>query len=302
MSFGTSELSKSAPRRSIFLILGAAALFGTTGTVLANGPLGIDSVTAGVFRLLIGGLALVALSYRHIRGVFGQTKIALVGAVGVGAYQLCFFYSTRHAGVAVATVITIGSSPLFARVIGEIRGRLRPHRLWYVAAAILSIGLILLSLNQDTGTEVEFVGLAAALIAGLAYAIYTESAALLIDRQLNSTAVMGTLFFTAGILTSPFLLIRPVSWIASQRGIVVMAYLGIVTLTLAYIAFGKGLQNLVPTTVVMLTLLEPVVATCLAWFVLHEEVSGQSWLGMVFVLVGLPIVAIAVQRPTTVKV
>ena len=301
MADGTCEPTNRSPVGPILLILGAAALFGTTGTVLANGPLGVDSVTAGVTRLLVGGAGLTIVSHRHFRQVLGQFWLTGLGAVGVGAYQLCFFYSTRHAGVAVATVITIGSSPLFARLIGALRHRPPPHRLWYLAALILSVGLAFLSSAQDADSQVELVGVISALVAGLSYAIYTECAAVLIDQKIDSTAVMGVLFLSAGILTSPFLLFRPVSWIATQRGVVMIVYLGIVTLSLAYVAFGKGLKKLVPTTVVMLTLLEPVVATLLAYFVLHEKVSGPTWFGMVLVLVGLPIIAISVQRPTTVK-
>ena len=301
MADGTCALTNTSPLRPILWILGAAALFGTTGTVLANGPLGVDPVSAGVVRLLVGGAGLAIVSHRHFRRVLSHFWAAGLGAIGVGAYQLCFFYSTRHAGVAIATVITIGSSPLFARVIGAVRHRPPPHRLWYLAAVILSIGLAFLSSAQEAGSDVEFVGVLSALIAGLSYAVYTECASVLIDQKIDSTAVMGVLFLGAGMLTSPFLLFRPVSWIATQRGLVIIVYLGIVTLSLAYIAFGKGLQNLVPTTVVMLTLLEPVVATALAYFVLHEKVSGPAWFGMLLVLVGLPIIAISVQRPTTVK-
>lgn len=301
MPDGTPKPTNEPMVRSIGLILAAAALFGTTGTVLANGPVNVDAVSAGVIRLLLGGLGLVILSWAYLREVASHTKVTFFGAIGVGAYQLCFFYSTRHAGVAVATVITIGSSPLFARVIGAVRHRPPPHRLWYLAAVILSVGLAFLSSARDAESDIEFVGVLSALIAGLSYAVYTECASVLIDRKLDSTAVMGVLFLGAGILTSPFLLFRPVAWIATQRGLVIIVYLGIVTLSLAYIAFGKGLKNLVPTTVVMLTLLEPVVATALAYFMLHEKVSGPAWFGMLLVLIGLPIIVISVQQPTTVK-
>jgi len=114
MADGTCALTNTSPLRPILWILGAAALFGTTGTVLANGPLGVDPVSAGVVRLLVGGAGLAVFGYRHFRQVLSQFWVAGLGAIGVGAYQLCFFYSTRHAGVAIATVITIGSSPLFA--------------------------------------------------------------------------------------------------------------------------------------------------------------------------------------------
>ena len=301
MPDGTPKATNEPMLRSVGLILAAAALFGTTGTVLANGPVNVDAVTAGVVRLLVGGLGLVILSWRYLREVASHTPIAFFGAIGVGSYQLCFFYSTRHAGVAVATVITIGSSPLFARIIGALRRRPAPHRLWYVAALILIAGMILLSVSPNAGDSIEIIGVLAALVAGLSYAAYTESAAILIGRELNSTAVMAALFFGAGVVTSPFLFFRPMAWISESRGVLMIAFLGLVTLTLAYVAFGKGLQKLVPTTVVMLTLLEPVVATLLAYLALHEDVSGQSWFGMSLVLVGLPIIAISVQGPTTVK-
>jgi DME family drug/metabolite transporter len=203
MPDGTPKATKEPMVRSIGLILAAAALFGTTGTVLANGPVNVDAVTAGVVRLLVGGLGLVILSWRYLREVASHTKVAFFGAIGVGSYQLCFFYSTRHAGVAVATIITIGSSPLFARFIGALRRRPAPHRLWYLAALILVAGLILLSVSPNSGDSIEIIGVLAALVAGLSYAAYTESAAILIGRELNSTAVMAALFFGAASSIKP---------------------------------------------------------------------------------------------------
>jgi DME family drug/metabolite transporter len=63
-------------------------------------------------------------------------------------------------------------------------------------------------------------------------------------------------------------------------------------LTLAYIWFGWGLHSLAPTTVVMLTMFEPVVAAILAIVVLDETLSTLSWIGIVFVLIGLVVVGL----------
>ena len=82
MSVGTPKIANKSYFRSILLILGAAALFGTTGTVLANGPQGVDPVNAGVVRLLVGGVGLAALSFRHFRSVLNQFWVAGFGAVG----------------------------------------------------------------------------------------------------------------------------------------------------------------------------------------------------------------------------
>jgi DME family drug/metabolite transporter len=78
-----------------------------------------------------------------------------------------------------------------------------------------------------------------------------------------------------------------------------MAWLALVTLSLAYVAFGWGLRTLAPTTVVMLTLLEPAVAAVLAVTFLDETMSGAAWVGAVLVVAAMPLVALSAR--TTVR-
>ena len=80
---------------------------------------------------------------------------------------------------------------------------------------------------------------------------------------------------------------------------IVMAWLAFITLTLAYVAFGWGLRTLAPTTVVMLTLLEPAVAATLAVIFLDETLSGSAWLGAGLVVAAMPMVALSAR--TTVR-
>jgi len=51
------------------LIAAAIVLAGTTGTAQTLGPDGIDPTAVGALRLLIGGPALLAISYRGLRGL-----------------------------------------------------------------------------------------------------------------------------------------------------------------------------------------------------------------------------------------
>lgn len=286
-------------------VLAAATLFGTTGTALAKGPDGIEALSAGTLRLLIGGTGLCLIGWRALWANLKtlpdrRTLLILLGGLTVAVYQLGFFWATESTGVALATVLTIGSAPVVSRVIGVLRRRPSPDVWWFVSATGLIVGLVLLvigSVGEAETVAFDIFGVLAALLAGSSYAAYTEVGSEMMIRGWHPTSAMAAMFFTAGLLTSPFLLVRDVSWFRTASGLSVIAYLALVTLTVAYVWFGWGLNRLPPTTVVMLTMFEPVVATILAIGVLDESLSGMSWIGMVVVLVGLLVVSVR-SRPT----
>jgi DME family drug/metabolite transporter len=168
-----------------------------------------------------------------------------------------------------------------------------------VSAIGLIIGLVLLVLGSASSTnavEFDILGVLAAVLAGASYAAYTEVGSEMMIRGWHPTSAMAAMFLAAGVLTSPLLLVRDVSWFATASGLGVILYLSLVTLSLAYVWFGWGLKRLPPTTVVMMTMFEPVVAAILAIIVLDETLSGTSWTGIVVVLVGLVIVGLR-SRP-----
>ena len=280
-------------------VLGAATLFGTTGTALAKGPAGIEALSAGSLRLLIGGAALCiagrAVLFRDLKRLRRHNfSMILLGGLTVAAYQLGFFWATETTGVALATVVTIGTSPLVSRMIGSLRRRPAPDRWWVASAIGLILGLVLLVLGSANGTSVDFdaVGVLAAVLAGASYAAYTEVGSVMMVDGWHSTSAMAAMFFSAGLLTAPVLLVRDLTWVGSVAGLTVILYLSLITLTLAYIWFGWGLHSLAPTTVVMLTMFEPVVAAILAILVLDETLSALSWFGIAFVLIGLVVVGL----------
>lgn len=292
-------------RTSILAVLAAATLFGTTGTALALGPDSVSAISAGTLRLLIGGLGLIAvalISRSSFASLRSSTGAVVLGAAAVASYQLNFFYATTSTGVALATVVTIGSSPLAARIIGARRRRPTPGSWWLLAAALLVAGLALLVIGSgiegsENGSSFSFIGILAALVAGISYAAYTECASVALTAGANPTATMAGLFFLAGVFASPLLLTQDLGWLGEASGIAMILYLSLVTLSVAYVWFGWGLQHLPPTSVVMLTMFEPVVAAVLAIVVLDETLGLLSWSGVVVVLIGLGVVGRASRRP-----
>lgn len=287
-------------------VLAAATLFGTTGTALAKGPDTMGAFSAGTLRLLIGGTGLCVIAgrilVRDLRAFAArQTLLMVGGGLAVASYQIGFFWATTSTGVALATVVTIGSSPLIARIIASGRGRPSPDRWWAISASVLIAGLVLLvagSSSSSGSVEFDILGVMSAAVAGASYAVYTEVGAEMIVRGWHPTSAMAAMFLAAGLVTSPLLVVNDLTWLASARGLVVISYLSLVTLSFAYVWFGWGLKRLPPTTVVMLTMFEPVIASVLAITVLDESLPAVSWVGACIVILGLLIVGLR-SRPTS---
>jgi len=103
-------------------VLGAAVLFGTTGTAQALGPAGTTPLGVGAVRLALGGAVLLGvlplLGGRSGRAVaLWRSPLGLAAGVCTALYQLCFFAAVKTTGVALGTLLTIGSGPVFAGLL-----------------------------------------------------------------------------------------------------------------------------------------------------------------------------------------
>src|SRR3546814_2874147 len=88
-------------------------------------------------------------------------------------YQLCFFGGVRLAGVAVGTVVGVGSGPVWGGLLGWGGRGERPGRRWAAATALALVGAALLATSTGTdGEQVDATGLLLALGAGLTYAAF----------------------------------------------------------------------------------------------------------------------------------
>jgi DME family drug/metabolite transporter len=279
-------------RRAVFAVLFAAALFGTTGTAQALGPASTTPLGVGAARLVIGGLALVAVlplvgARRTDVLALWRTPTGLMAGVCTGLYQVCFFAGVERAGVAVGTLAAIGSGPVLTGLLSRWLLRERPGRAWVAATGLCVAGLALLVLAGGTSGSTDTVGVFLALLAGLAYATYTVLAKQQLDAGRAPSVVMAAAFGLGGLLSVPVLLTQPIGWLAEGSGVALALYLGLVTTTLAYLLFVRGLAVLAAGPVTTLVLAEPVVATTLGIVILGERLSAVSAAGAALVLAGL---------------
>jgi DME family drug/metabolite transporter len=282
-------------------ILAAAILFGTTGTVLARGPDGTTALGVGTVRLLIGGATLCLIA-RLRKEAFTDLRrwwrSMLAGGVAVAAYQLLFFEATTRAGVAIGTVTTIASGPVFSGLIESVRHRRPPPPAWMLGTALAIAGVAMLGMVGRSTTP-DTVGVLAALGSGLGWATYATIGQWQIVRGLPSTVSMASMFTVAGVLCSPLLLVEPLGWLATAAGAAMAVYLGVVTVGVAYTLYGRGLRSLPAPTVITLTLAEPLTAALLAWLLLDEVIGPWGAAGIAVVAAGLVITARDAVRPRT---
>ena len=142
-----TEVSRAASSGSV-CVLAAAVLWGTTGTAAALAP-EVGSLAVGAAAMGIGGLLQAVAALRvmraHRAGLVEQWRTAAVAAVAVAVYPLAFYSSMRLAGVAVGTVVSVGSGPLAAAVIERVVDRRPLSRRWAVGAAAGLLGIVALA-------------------------------------------------------------------------------------------------------------------------------------------------------------
>jgi drug/metabolite transporter, DME family len=271
-------------------VLAASMLWGTTGTAAtfapAVGPLAIGAAAMGLGGLLQALTAAPRVAGERA-GLRANRGVLAAGAAAVAVYPLAFYTSMRLAGVAVGTVVSIGSAPLAAALIERTVDRQRlPARA--VAAVVLGMsGIVLLCLAEGTrahtgvGTAAATVlGVGLGLAAGLTYALYSWAAHRLMRRGVGRRAAMGGIFGLGGLLLLPVLLATGGPFLHSWVNLGVGAYMAVLPMFAGYTLFGWGLTRVSASTATTLSLLEPAVAAVLAVLVVGERLPVLGWAGI----------------------
>ncbi len=276
-------------------MVAAATLWGTTGTAQALGPEGASSIAVGATRNVVGAVVLVAVA--ALRGQLRAGAAALgrrplvLAALATAAYQLCFFGGVRLAGVAIGTVVGVGSGPVWGGLVGWIGRGERPGQRWAVATALAMGGAVLLATSTNEGERIDLLGIVLALGAGLTYALFTLWSKELTDHH-DPDLVMTWVFAVSAVVLLPIGLAAGIGPLLSGDGALMALWLGVGSLAASYLLFGRGIAGVAVATATTLSLSEPLTASILGVSVLDEEMTAQTLAGMLLVFAGLAVLAI----------
>lgn len=283
----------------ILLILMAAALWGTTGTAQTFAPTTASPVVLGAIRLAVGGLALFV--YVLLRGAiknFKGLKIipTVIAAIGVASYQPLFFSAVSVTGVAVGTVVAIGSAPILAGFLEWGFMKRTPERKWWISTLLAVTGCMLLVMN-DKSVSVNPFGVIMAIGAGLSFAVYTIFSKHLIKHH-HPDAVVAVIFMLSALFLTPLFVVHDLTWLLDVNGMMVALHLGLFTTALAYILYTRGLTGVSSANAVTLSLAEPLTATFLGVVIVNEVLTTTSWAGVSLLFLGLGVLSYTPSQAT----
>lgn len=279
------------PISTLYLVL-SGLLWGTGGLIgtLFGRAAGLSAISVADYRLLAGGGLIVAfLTLTRTSWPAGRaawTRIAVNGLLSA-LFQGCYFAAISLTSVSMATLVTIGGTPIIVAIADHARGHCTPGRAGVVTMAMALAGLGLL-VGLPGGGFSEATVLASAGMALLSAAGF--AAVTLIGTSpvpgLDELSLNGFGFTLGGLALLPLaavfgggLAFRP-----SLASAGLLAALGIGPTAVAYTLYFRGLRKATASTAALLSLIEPLAAAVLAALVLGDRLSATGIAGAVMLL------------------
>ncbi|WP_049572880.1 DMT family transporter [Nonomuraea sp. SBT364] len=283
----TQLTTQLTTRRATWYVATAAAAWGTGGAagalLFASG--GLDALDVSFWRYLLGALFLLPLA----RGLRLDRRVVVVG-VGMAVYQTAYFGAISCSGVAIATVVTMGATPVFTALGGRLLLGERLGRAGLAALLVALTGLLLLTAQPAghatapvaSGTAATPFGVGLGLVSAAGYAGVT----LYSRRHRAGSRGMAVGGFVVGaVCLAPFALAGGVLPEGGWQSVALLGYLGAVPTALAYGLFFRALTALRATTVSIVSLGEAAGAAVLGVLVFGERLTPLAWAGCVLLLV-----------------
>jgi DME family drug/metabolite transporter len=286
-------------------------LWGTIGTATTFAP------TAGPFALAAasmggGGLLLAATGWRALRKALPTLRANLwtviVGGLAVAIHPIAFYAGMQVTGVAVGTVVAIGSAPPCAALAERLGDGQPLSRRWLGAVTLGLAGMALLAAGQGGGAAPTASpwamagGIALEVVAGATYALYSWTIRRLILRGAGSRAATAACMGTGGLALLPVLAATAHQLAATVDDAAVALFMAFIPFFLAYLIYGAGLARVSAAVATTLALFEPLVATILALAVVGERLAGFGWVGLALIAACLLALTAPVRRSSNSKV
>lgn len=305
---------RQRPLLGYAMVVSAASLWAVSGVVIkVILQSGLSSYRLAELRSAGGAVlflgAVVATRPQALRFERRELpRLAAFGVLGLAFVQFFYFVGIERIEIGVALVIQYLAPVwvvLWARFF--VREPVR-RRLWYALA--LSLAGLSLMVELWSGFSLDGVGVAACIVGSLAYAIYILMAERSLARGRNVLSLLAwgflfaTLFWTVaqpwwsfpgGVLDDDVSLLGRISETSLPVWLLV-AFVLLLGTFVPFILMVGALHHVPATRATVIAMIEPVVATIVAWAWLEESLGAGQIAGGVLVLAGVGLAQTARAR------
>lgn len=273
-----------------FMVMVAAVLWGSTGTVAHAIGSSVSAFTIGAVTMGIGGVILAAIAGSSVFAVVRDPAArtwALLGGAGVFVYPLAFYSGMDLAGVAVGNIVALGTGPIVGALLEWRLNRAKPSRAWWVSTITGINGVILISSSDSSATTADAdyfgLGVASALLAGVGYGLFSYAMGRVIDAGHRPLASAGATFGVGALpllvivaMSIPSLADAPNAWGG-------LGYLVLGPMVLSYILYSRAMKTITSSAALTIALVEPAVATVLAVWIVGERFDLTGGFGIALI-------------------
>jgi len=286
--------------RGYALVLVAVLFWASIGVIARElYSLDVDPLTITVFRVLFAfGLLLAAFSSRPRRLRVSLRRLpglALYGLITVAFNYLSYLYALERISVTTAIVL-VYTYPALVALLSRLIFKEGLDRRKVLALLLTLIGVFFVAQGYAPERfKLNLPGAALALGTASGIAFYNLFGKRLV-RDLDPWVTVFYGFLFGGVLLSGWWLARG----GHRLSYPAQAWLLILTLALCASVLGyglylKALRHLEVSRAAITATLEPVLASLLAWLVLHERIEPLQALGGALVLGGVLVLQLGRQ-------
>ncbi|GHD59018.1 DMT family transporter [Jeongeupia chitinilytica] len=282
----------------VYLKLSAvSAIWGGTfvaGRVLAGelSPL----LSASLRFLLAGTVLLVSLLFRRVQlprpGFIQWCQLALLGLVGVFAYNVCFFYGLRYIDASRAALIVALNPAAIALLAAVFQGE-RPSasRVAGILLCVSGAAVVILGVDGVPSSTGSWLGDGLILGCVLAWAIFSVASRGL-ARDIGPLPTVSYAVILGAVMLSV------AGWLSGEAGTAALsaistaqwaclAYLGVVGSALAYVWYYEGIARIGAARSGAFIALNPVTAVLLGMLLLGERPTWSLVIGGALAVSGI---------------
>jgi drug/metabolite transporter (DMT)-like permease len=280
---------KVASRSSVFLWMTVGVLAISTSPILIR-VAAMPALAMAFWRCLVGAMVLAPFASRRTGTALDRADLGRLAAAGV---FLAVHFALWNASLGLTTVAAattlVSSAPLFVGLGSIALGEAPSTRAW-AGIGLATAGAVVIGVGDATGLGGDtraLLGDVLAFAGALAMAAYLLLGRVARQRLPVSTYAASVYAVAAAALLPACLLTgsslggyQTASWLA-LAGVVIGPQL------LGHTVFNGLLASVSASVVAVVMLLEPVIATVLAWWLFGELPGASLWAGAPMVLAGV---------------